>query len=326
MMHIVRRTERMTLLASLVAVGALCFAGSAANAAQITVGTATGVAGGNASFDVTLQSQGTMVLGTQNDIDYTVNTPIAVSALGNCGITTSMTCTQDSDCPELTPPPLTGNEPCVNKGAPDCQVKVSGKGGFFAFEPSNCGPATTACTGIRALIFALNNVTTEIPDGAVLYSCKVSVAPGVALGDYPLTVPAASVSIANTAFQLVPNPTAVDGKVTVTTAGGGPYTVCDVSPGDQGDESGQFGDGTIDIFDVRALFNAESLGINAPADGTARFSAMDSSTVDNPTMCGGDQTLDIFDVRQCFNVNAGLVGTFIRTGTGASCTSEAAPQ
>ena len=213
----------------------------------------------------------------------------------------------------------------MNKGAPDCEVKVAGKGGFFAFEPSNCGPATTACTGVRALIFALNNVTTEIPDGAVLYSCKVEVAPGVANGDYALTVPAASVSIADTAFQLVPNPTAVDGKVTVTTTGEGPYTVCDVFP-QEGDGSGQFGDQTIDIFDVRALFNAESLGINAPADGSARFSAMDSSTVDTPPTCGGDQTLDIFDVRQCFNVNAGLVGTFIRTGTGASCTSEAAPQ
>jgi hypothetical protein len=325
MMNLVKRSEQMTRLASLVVAGALCFAGSAANAAQVTVGTATGVAGGNGSFDVTLQSQGTDVLGTQNDIEYTVNTPIAVSALGNCGITTSMTCTQDSDCPELTPPPLTGNEPCVNKGAPDCQVKVSGKGGFFAFTPSNCGPATTACTGVRALIFALNNVTTAIPDGSVLYSCTVSIAPGVQDGDYALTVPSDSVSIADTSFQLVPNPTAVDGKVTVGPAGNVPYTVCDVSP-QQGDESGQFGDGTIDIFDVRALFNAESLGIEAPADGTARFSAMDSSPVDTPPTCGGDQTLDIFDVRQCFNVNAGLVDKFVPTGTGASCTSEAAPQ
>jgi hypothetical protein len=231
-----------------------------------------------------------------------------------------MTCTTDADCPDLTAP-LTGKEPCVNKNAPDCVVKAAGKGGFFAFEPSNCTGAN--CTGIRALIFALNNVTTAIPDGSVLYTCTVHIAGGTADGNYALTVPAASVSIADTNFQLVANPTATNGQVTVGAVSG--FTVCDVSPS-TGDAAGQFGDATIDIFDVRALFNAASLGIDAPADGTARFSAMDSSTVDTPPTCGGDQTLDIFDVRQCFNVSAGLADNFTRTGTGTTCTSAAAPQ
>jgi hypothetical protein len=88
---------------------------------------------------------------------------------------------------------------------------------------------------------------------------------------------------------------------------------------------GQFGDQAIDIFDVRAIFNAAQLSVNVPVDGTARFSAMDSSTVDNPPACGGDGSLDIFDVRQCFGVAQLGYANCIRTGT-ASCTSVVAPQ
>ena len=284
----------MTLLASLVAAGALCFAGTRAYAASITVGTATGGAGTTATFDVTLQSQGTMVLGTQNDIDYQPQTPVAVSALGNCGITTSMTCTTDADCPDLMPPPLTGKEPCVNKNAPDCVVKAAGKGGFFAFEPSNC--TGTACTGIRALIFALNNVTTEIPDGSELYSCNVNIAGDAADGDYALTVPPASVSIADTNFQLVPNPTATDGKVTVGVVACS-LLVCDVAPS-TGDGCSQFGNNVVNNSDVVAIFRASLLG--PPAASSARFNAMDAITADNPPTCGGNNSIVNNDVVACF--------------------------
>jgi len=324
MMNRVRRTGRMTLLTSLVATGALCIASSGAYAVSISVGsTPSSPAGTTAMFDVTLQTQGSAVLGTQNDISFDPATPIATTVAGNCAITTTTVCTTDQQCPQLTAP-FTGNEPCVNLApAPKCSVNASlGKGGFFAFEPSGC--SGTSCTGIRALIFALNNVTTAIPDNSVLYTCTVSIASGTAPNNYPLTVPVGSVEIADTNFQLIPNPSASNGNVVVG-QGGGQFTVCDVSPA-TGDNVGQFGDNSLDIFDVRALFNAESLGINAPADGTARFSAMDSSTVDSPPTCGGDQTLDIFDVRQCFNVQAGLAGTFLRSITGTSCTSAAAPQ
>jgi hypothetical protein len=294
MMNRVRRIGRMTLRASLVATGALCFAGSGAYAANITVGTAAGGAGSKAAFDVTLQSQGAMVLGTQNDINYDPLTPVAVSALGNCGITTSMTCTSDADCPELTPP-LTGNEPCVNQNAPDCTVKVEGKGGFFAFEPSNCTGA--GCTGIRALIFALNNVTTEIPDGSVLYSCNVDISGDAVDGtSYPLTVPSDSVEIADTSFQLVPDPTATDGQVTVG-AVECQLLVCDVAPS-TGDSCGQFGNDVVNNSDVVAIFRASLLG--PPSPSSARFNAMDSITADNPPTCGGNNSIVNNDVVACF--------------------------
>jgi len=325
MMNMRKKNERTALLTSLAAAGALCFAGTGAYAASITVGTATGAAGGTAPFSVTLQTGGASVLGTQNDVDYDPSTPVAVSLQGNCGVTTSKTCTTDADCPNITPPPLTGKEPCVNLHAPACTVNVTGKGGFFAFEPSNCklDGTSPACTGIRALIFALNNVTTAIPDGTTLYTCNVNIKPGTANGDYPLTVPAASVQIADIHFQQVPNPTATNGKVTVGPVGS--YTVCDVAPS-SGDGVGAFGDGTVDIFDVRSIFAAAQLGVDVPADGTPRFSAMDSSTVDVPPACGGDQTLDIFDVRQCFNVGQLGATNFTRQGTGTICKSTAIPQ
>jgi hypothetical protein len=113
-----------------------------------------------------------------------------------------------------------------------------------------------------------------------------------------------------------------DSTVTVNPPSG--WVECDVSPS-TGDDAGQFGSTppVIDIFDVRAIFNAGQLGINAPADGTARFSAMDSVTVDTPPTCGGNLVLDIFDVRQCFGVAQLDFANFMRSGTGSSCVSTA---
>ena len=54
----------------------------------------------------------------------------------------------------------------------------------FAFRPNGCSGET--CTGIRALVLATDNVD-PIPDGAVLYTCKVTVAAD-ADATYPLDV------------------------------------------------------------------------------------------------------------------------------------------
>jgi hypothetical protein len=327
-MIMTKRSERLTLLASLIAAGGLCFAPSAARAqaASITVGNVSGNAGQQVTVSVTVSNgdscpSGDCILGTQNDIGYDPSTPIPISAQANCSITTTQSCVTDADCPPLQPP-LSGNEPCVNSNAPDCQVNPDiMKGGFFAFEPSAC--TGDGCTGIRALIFALDNTMVAIPDGSVLYTCKVDVAQGTADGNYPLTVPDGSVSIANTDFQMIPGATGFPGAVTVPGTGGQSYIECDVDP-QSGDNAGEFGDNSIDIFDVRALFNAAQLDIDTPADGSARFSAMDASPTDNPPACGGDGALDVFDVRQCFNVAQGLTDTnYMRTGTGDSCVSEA---
>jgi hypothetical protein len=57
------------------------------------------------------------------------------------------------------------------------------KGGTsFAFQPSGC-TAGTDCTGVRALVLALDNVD-PIPTGSVLYTCQVAIAGDAADGDF----------------------------------------------------------------------------------------------------------------------------------------------
>lgn len=116
-----------------------------------------------------------------------------------------------------------------------------------------------------------------------------------------------------------------DGTVMVSGTSG--WVECDVSPS-SGDDAGQFGTTppAVNIFDVRAIFAAAQLGTNKPADGTARFSAMDSVTVDTPPTCGGNSTLNIFDVRQCFAVAQLGAANYMRSGTGSSCVATAISQ
>jgi hypothetical protein len=71
-------------------------------------------------------------------------------------------------------------------GKPDCEVNpdIEKGGTSFAYQPSGCTPGET-CTAVRALVLALDNVD-PIPDGSVLYTCKIALAADAA-GDYPLT-------------------------------------------------------------------------------------------------------------------------------------------
>ena len=73
-----------------------------------------------------------------------------------------------------------------NNGKPECAVNEAiEKGGTsFAYQPSGCTPGDT-CTGIRALVLALDNVD-PIPSGSVLYTCEVSIDADVENGTYPL--------------------------------------------------------------------------------------------------------------------------------------------
>ncbi len=59
-------------------------------------------------------------------------------------------------------------------GKPDCTVnsEIDKGGTSFAFRPAGCTEGT--CTGIRALVLSTEN-TDAIPDGAVLYTCNVTV-------------------------------------------------------------------------------------------------------------------------------------------------------
>ncbi len=128
--------------------GRVIVAGGASDA-TIIVGDASGDAGTNVTVSVSLET-GTDVAGTQNDIAFAA--PLAVVAKAN--------------------------------GKPDCTANAEiDKGGTsFAFQPAGCTAGT--CTGIRALVLALDNVA-PIPTGSVLYTCNVSIA-AEATGTAPL--------------------------------------------------------------------------------------------------------------------------------------------
>ena len=127
-----------------IAAGATLALAASAQAVVITIGDASGNAGDTVAVTVTLNTEGSSVAGTQNDITFGAGSGIAVAAKAN--------------------------------GKPNCAVNDAiDKGGTsFAFQPSGC-TAGTDCTGIRSLVLALDNVT-PIPDGSVLYTCQVAIA------------------------------------------------------------------------------------------------------------------------------------------------------
>ncbi|HSP96128.1 MAG TPA: hypothetical protein VL049_02635 [Candidatus Dormibacteraeota bacterium] len=138
-----------------IAAGATLALAASAQAVIITIADASGNAGDTVGVDVTLNSEGSSVAGTQNDITFGAGSGVAVAAKAN--------------------------------GKPNCVVNDAiDKGGTsFAFQPSGC-TAGTDCTGIRSLVLALDNVT-PIPDGSTLYTCQVAIASDATGGDHALT-------------------------------------------------------------------------------------------------------------------------------------------
>ena len=82
-----------------------------------------------------------------------------------------------------------GNIPIATRasGKPDCTVNpdIGKEGASFVFEPVGC--SGTACTSVRALVISILN-TDAIPDGSVLYTCKVNISANAPFVTYPLTV------------------------------------------------------------------------------------------------------------------------------------------
>jgi hypothetical protein len=165
-----------------------------AQAANVIVGDATGNAGSTVDVSVTVATEGEMVAGTQNDIGFMPGAAIAARANGR--------------------PDCTVN-PAIDKGATT-----------FAFQPPMCGmEGQPACTGVRSLVLSFDNVT-PIPDGSVLYTCKVNIAAD-ATGTIPLvcTNPGAS----DPDGGALPAD-CVDGDVTVG-GGGEPTPTATTGPG-----------------------------------------------------------------------------------------------
>ena len=122
-----------------------------ARAVTIDVGSAVGMPGADVLVDVSLHTMGASALGTQNRIDFDRATPIAAAS-----------------------------------GAPDCSVNaaIHKQATSFRFLPLGCDPALD-CQSVRAFVFALDNLT-PIPDGSVLYTCRIAIAADAAAGIHPL--------------------------------------------------------------------------------------------------------------------------------------------
>lgn len=112
------------------------------------------------NFSVTLGTAGLPVIGTLNEIEFDPTTPIAVAP----------------------------------SGKPDCMVNSDlGKDvSDFTFLPSGCVPGAN-CSRVRALVVGFNdNPFGSIPDGALLYSCNVQIAPSATTGSTTLVCPPGS--------------------------------------------------------------------------------------------------------------------------------------
>lgn len=71
-------------------------------------------------------------------------------------------------------------------GKPACAAnrQLNKEGTAFSFVPKDCG---NNCTTVRALVLSLANVE-PIPDGSVLYTCRVQIRPEAASGTQRLKV------------------------------------------------------------------------------------------------------------------------------------------
>jgi hypothetical protein len=123
-----------------------------APAVVITVGSATGTAGDDVTITVSLDTEGEMVLATQNRIDFTRSAAIAANG----------------------------------EGQPDCTVNpaIDKNASGFRFLPLPCNPALD-CQSVRVFVIAFDNLD-PIPDGSNLYSCRVLIAANATPGQYAL--------------------------------------------------------------------------------------------------------------------------------------------
>ncbi len=96
-------------------------------------------------------------------------------------------------------------------GKADCTVNpaIDKSGTSFGLQPPHC--TGSACNGVKALVLALDN-TDVIPDGSVLYTCRVNVA-ATASGTSILTI--SGIELSSPAGVPVAGAGGVNGVVTV---------------------------------------------------------------------------------------------------------------
>jgi hypothetical protein len=151
--------------------------------AGIILGTAQGAPGTEVVIEASLKSVEVFlgIAGVQNDFSYDAS-KVSVPVTHVCRETAASTCTTDTDC---------NGDICVD--APDCQVNpaLHKEASIFRFLPLGC--SGTDCTGVRAMVFSLIHPNQVMPDGSVLYSCKIDIAAAVT-GETVLSVANVAVS------------------------------------------------------------------------------------------------------------------------------------
>lgn len=167
-----------------VAIAALALgAPSLLQAATLEASSGVRVAPGETgTITVTLRAMGDGVVATQNDLGFGPNTPILA----------------------------------LDDGTPDCLVNpsIDKEAAIFAYQPAGCGSGT-ACSAVRAVVVSLVNLTL-IPDGAVVYSCRVGAPANAPLGTFPLSVD--EVVLVDEDANELPNALGADGSVIVAPA------------------------------------------------------------------------------------------------------------
>ena len=99
-------------------------------------------------------------------------------------------------------------------GQPDCAVNpaINKDATGFRYLPLGCDPDAD-CQSVRVFVLSLTN-RSEIPDGAVLYTCRIAIAADAALGSHALLNREVAASAA--LGEEVPT-TGIDGSVDVGT-------------------------------------------------------------------------------------------------------------
>jgi hypothetical protein len=167
----------LVVLSTRVTAGVLPAEGSAPG---LHVSTAMGAPGQLVGFEVALSTGGAAIAGTQNDLVFDpLNAPVAADV----------------------------------HGRPSCSVNsaIGKDGSTFAFEPAGC--VGSRCTGIRALIFSVQD-SAPIADGSVLYTCAVAIAAQALPGSYALTL--SKLVLSDPLGNPIGGAVATDGAIIVT--------------------------------------------------------------------------------------------------------------
>lgn len=129
---------------------------AAAAAVTVELNNTTGTPGQTVELAAVLTANGQeSVAGTENDLGFDPGAPIATGADGR---------------PDCSP------NPAIRKGST-----------AFGFRPIGCDPQAGQCTGVHALVVAVDNVDSISP-GAVLYRCRVAISALAQPGRYPIAV------------------------------------------------------------------------------------------------------------------------------------------